>query len=491
MKYKRNLLIVLILIALFIIPLGYNRYNKELITNTNNKISQNNGLLSIMLETNSGSGEYALSSDTKFPQSGYLYNETLSGCENGGILTYDKIKKKVILKNNISDKCYVYFDKVILPSIKVTSSSSTASTITVNVAGIKGSLEIAKYMYSINNKTTWVTKTTSATTSSHTFSGLNSNTEYTIYIKVVDTENNEVEISTKARTGIPATETIKKLYTSQGSNGIYYHDSSLTNGAKDSSYRYTGANPNNWVCFGTDATTCDDEHLYRIIGVFNNQLKLIKAYEGTQTSLGTAAHGNGTKDTDYYRGKLTTIPSYYWSGSKANESNNWASSTLNTNILNGTYLTKLGTKWTEKIATTEWKVGGNTTSNIEVVSVAKTYQREIVSPAKTTTYNAKIGLMYVSDYGYAVSPTSWTRNLSDYDYDTNRNNNWLYLGINEWFITPVSDTVDKVNVMSYSGFTTNGDSYYTVKVVRPTFYLESSVGITSGTGTETNPYRIA
>ena len=78
----------------------YNLFqNRELIANTNNKKVQNNGLLSIMLETNSGSGEYTQSETNKFPASGYLFNETLSGCENNGTLTYDKAKKKVILKN--------------------------------------------------------------------------------------------------------------------------------------------------------------------------------------------------------------------------------------------------------------------------------------------------------------------------------------------------------------------------------------------------------
>ena len=44
---------------------------------------------------------------------------------------------------------------------------------------------------------------------------------------------------------------VKSLYTgTQGANNMYYHDAILTNGAEDNSYRYAGANPNNYVCFG-------------------------------------------------------------------------------------------------------------------------------------------------------------------------------------------------------------------------------------------------
>ena len=56
----------------------------------------------------------------------------------------------------------------------------------------------------------------------------------------------------------------------QGDNGIYYHESSLANGAGDNSYRYAGASDsvNNYICLGSDVATCPDANLFRIIGVF-------------------------------------------------------------------------------------------------------------------------------------------------------------------------------------------------------------------------------
>ena len=127
---------------------------------------------------------------------------------------------------------------------------------------------------------------------------------------------------------------IKGLYSSDGENGLYYHDGQGTYGALESadySYRYSGANPNNYVCFGSDDTTCPNDNLYRIIGVFGNQVKLIK-YEyansdllGTNGEYSNRAYSN-TSST-YYKGTKTTIDRYYWNNST--RTNTWSESQLN------------------------------------------------------------------------------------------------------------------------------------------------------------------
>ena len=127
----------------------------------------------------------------------------------------------------------------------------------------------------------------------------------------------------------------------QGENGIYYHNSSLANGAGDNSYRYAGANESvdNYICLGSDEATCPDANLFRIIGVFGDQVKVIRA---------------------------KSIGARIWS---SNGDNVWSTTTMNT-YLNGTYLTSLGTL-ADKIATTTWKVGGGSWANIGT-SVPKT-----------------------------------------------------------------------------------------------------------------------
>ena len=282
------------------------------------------------------------------------------------------------------------------------------------------------------------------------------------------------------------------LYTgTDGENDLYYHDGTGTYGtleAGDNSYRYTGANPNNYVCFGSNEATCLADNLYRIIGVFNGQLKLIKSDYVGESILGTAPASSGNPIT-YYKGSLSSIPYYYWSGSSSNESNVWSSSTLNTSVLNGTYVNSLGSKWSDLIENHTWQVGGNTWINIGTTTVKNAYTSEIVSPAEATTYEAKIGLMYVSDYGYAASPENWTINMNTLNTDTNRNNNWMYMGSSEWTISRSSDNSDFAFRVNYTGYV-GSYGVSNDRAVRPSFYLNSNVEISGGDGSEQNPFRI-
>ena len=246
-------------------------------------------------------------------------------------------------------------------------------------------------------------------------------------------------------------------------SNIYIHNSTLTNGAGDNSYRYAGANPNNYVCFGSEATTCPDANLFRIIGVFGDQAKVIRA---------------------------KSVGDQPWHTSQVN---NWSSSSLNT-YLNGEYLTSLGTL-AEKIATTTWKVGGGDEANISFSVPATAYQYEVGSSASTTTVDKKIGLMYVSDYYYGASPSAWTLvgyNESDAtkSYIAATSTNWLYLGSTEW-------TISRNSGYTYLAFLVNsaGYVYYSGYVpvslaVRPSFNLLSSVKYISGSGSMSDPVRI-
>ena len=272
--------------------------------------------------------------------------------------------------------------------------------------------------------------------------------------------------------------------TNPETNGLYYHGADLANGAGDNSYRFSGANPNNYVCFGSDEETCPADNLYRIIGVFDNQVKLIKHDYAGESVLGTAPV-RSYSPSPYYKGSLSSIPGYYWSESS---SNTWSSSTLNTSILNGTYLSTLGSKWSNLIATTNWKVGGMSYSSSNTAK--QYYTTELGSSSSSTTYSAKIGLMYVSDYGYAASPDNWSTALYSYDNYTNRNNNWMFMGTHEWTISRSSDSTSgafSVNIAGtvYATYVVSGDDG-----VRPSFYLESSVVLSGGSGSSANPYRI-
>ena len=367
--------------------------------------------ISMMLETEAGSGNYEMTTRESWPTEGYVFNSKLSVCEHGSELSWDDANKTVLMSGNVSDKCYVYFD-------------------------IKPQVLLADY--------------------------------------------------------------VKSLYTgTQGDNNIYYHDSSLTNGAGDSSYRYSGANPNNYVCFGSNESTCPTDNLYRIIGVFGNNVKLIKYDYGTTDELGTDGDYNQTykewgMDSTYKGtyGDGERIGVYYWNN--ATKTNTWSESLLNKTNLNTNFINNIGEEWANKIATTTWKVGGNTYSNIYSKTPSVVYQNEIVNPVTTNTtdnateYTAKIGLMYVSDYGFAAEPSAWTLTIGNYNNTTATSTNWMYMGLYEWTISRRADTSNFAFYVYYDGYVGDGGVGFSI-AVRPSFSLESSITYVSGSGSASDP----
>ena len=250
------------------------------------------------------------------------------------------------------------------------------------------------------------------------------------------------------------------LYTgTDGDNGLYYHDADLDNGAQDNSYRYSGANPNNYVCFGSDAETCPEANLYRIIGVFDNQVKLIKA-----TSIGNNAwDADGVNTWDE-----TTKPDIY--------------TTLNT-----TYYGTLSDEWKNLIDQTHtWQVGGISSTGTAKIA----YDNEVGTNQTGYKETMPVGLMYVSDYGFGADPGKWTLSLgspsSNYGTD-----NWLYLGSYEWLVSRNTSIARLAFfVDSSNGGRVSTNNVITTNAVRPVLYLSSSVEFSGGSGTSADPYTL-
>ncbi len=282
---------------------------------------------------------------------------------------------------------------------------------------------------------------------------------------------------------------------------LYHHTSSLTNGAGDNSYRYAGASEsvNNFVCFGSTTSPCPTDNLYRIIGVFEDKVKLIKYDYANSNLLGTNGDyvGSKTPDASYYKGGLSKIDAYYWNyknNTSINSgwgSNEWSTSLLNKTNLNTNYLNNIGTTWSNLIEDATWKVSGHTTHS---VTPSVMYTAEITNATKTygpSDGTSKIGLMYVSDYGFAASPSAWTTTLDKYHgNDANgtsiRTINWIYMGNEEWTISPRSSNSSTVFTLSYNGFLGyfNANGGYGS---RPVLYLKSSVLFAGGSGTKDSP----
>ena len=413
-KYIVLSIITLVLLITFVTSFNYFKTTNNYVEDSvNNKTKITKGI-SMNLEQTAGAGDYKTVTQSKWPTEGYKFNSELSRCENGSKISWDDTKKAVIVLGNLSDKCYVYFDKLLVLS---------------EVCGDKTLKDCVIAQY----------------------------------------------------TG------------TQGQNNIYYHKSSLSNGAGDNSYRYAGASDqvNNFVCFGSTTNPCPIDNLYRIIGVIDGKVKLIKYDYANRNLLGTTGEFSyHNSPPSEYQGALTDIDIYHLNSSPS--TNDWSVSQLNKTNLNTSFINNIGTTWASKIITTTWKVGGGSWANIGT-SVPKTaYQYEVGSSASSTTYDAKIGLMYVSDYYYAAGPSAWTLvgyNSSDStkDYRIAITINWMYMGFDDWTLTPYTDDSEMMFGIHSDGNVTNSfvgmDSYG----VRPVFNLDTSVTYVSGDGTKSLP----
>ena len=536
---------VIALIITLSITLSKSGDNVILSDNVNDKNFINNSFLTLMLEQSDGT--YQESTSNTWPSGNYAFNNELSRCENGGELRWDRENGIVELLSNKSDACYVYFDLYNVVTITNVSATKTTNSVTLTVTVDAGENPVATYYFSIDGGRSYqistspnytfseltpntsytfqvyavdsqgyesneevievttdnyvnpvvnsVTATnlendsitvsvsasagtnaiqtyyysinngsyTSSSSNSYTFSGLSAGTNYSIRVYVVDTngiDSNVYTINAETESvtyicdsGINLATCIRNQYTSQGTNGLYYHTSSLANSAEDNSYRYAGANPNNYVCFGSDVSPCPSDNLYRIIGVFGDEVKVIKS---------------------------TSYGSYAWDSSD----NTWSSSDI-ASTLNNIYLNSLPITWQTKIATHTWYVGGHTSNEATPKGFYNT-------ESTGTTWSGKIGLMYISDYGFAASSSYWENNVQDYSYNTSNacNNDWLYLGFTEWTISRISSRLSSLSGIAFGVF--SGGSVGTLGVssafaVRPVFYLTSTTQYVSGSGTSSDP----
>ena len=380
--------------------------------------------------------------------------------------------------------------------------ASGASISGFDITGKTGAFNIvAEYPISTTSSTTGTTQTWTFTITFVNYTYDQSINENASLDMEVILQKDEITIPTFA-------ELIQNLYTVDGESGLYYHDIDLANGAQDNSYRYSGANPNNYVCFGPGAEsegTCANDNLYRIIGIFddakdgNYQIKLIKADYTTSDMLGTDGRDYAgayvLEDGSAYKGnmELSTIATYRWNYDTSvsiEGSNNWTTSEFNTINLNKNYWNYLGTTWQNLIAETTWHLGAMASYSYTAKAFYDGERNNAGYGSNPTTYTDEIGLMYPSDYGYAASPDAWTNNLFDYGNSTITASNWMYMGLWEWTITPNSSFSVGVFLVDNRGYLYDYSAYLG-SAARPVFYLESNVALQGGSGTSSDPYRLA
>ena len=402
-----------------------------------------------MLETKAGSGEYVVSESNTWPEKGYEFNSFRSGCENGGTLSYNEQTKKVTLKSNISDKCYVYFD-VVPPDVSV----------------------------AVNNLPSTYGKLGSITCD-------NSNTTY-------NQQYNRIEVSQ-----INGKYTSCTLNYSDSTSKVNFTDyiiglAGTTQGTgqviNEKGYRYEGKNPNNYVWFNNE--------YWRIIGVFDsashgqnnkNLVKIIRAdvldglaWHKSNTNDWTASSLNKLLNGAYYNAQDGTSSGYCY-----------GYSTIAT--ANCDYTKKgIQTGYRSMVAKVTWHLGGYSKTSATAESFYGYERGTTVYSGRPTSTTGYIGLMYPSDYGYSVLSSSCARttNLGSYNTATCAGQSWLYGKGDEWTITPISSDSLYVFILSSSFGLHDSSLAYDGNGCRPVLYLDASVYKIDGEGTLDKPYII-
>ena len=317
-------------------------------------------------------------------------------------------------------------------------------------------------------------------------------------------ENAEVKEITKPTYGITAVEYITNLYDYDDISNNLKRDNT-----KDQNIRYHGSNPNNYVSFNNE--------LWRIIGVFGNNVKLVRSEKLGDLSWDSSAnnvnYGSGInqwgesthEDGSYYEGadlqvylnKMyyggdTTVTCYGASGNKT--------TTCPTNTLDETSKALIDNH--------TWNVGAVYSSDtLELyktergTKIGKTCQTSGNGSGgcsdmviRTTLWTGHVALPYITDWAYASSESICETNVQAQDSSNDyicQNNNWMNSDTNIWMLSPRNYNgpggATYVSNIGGNGYIDKASAAELYDIF-PTIYLKSNVLIESGNGTSDSPY---
>ena len=327
-------------------------------------------------------------------------------------------------------------------------------------------------------------------------------------------------------------EYITNLYTNTSktkaqNNGIDYNYASsvslmndrlggTTTSLDGGNIRYYGASPNNYIyfnCSDYNNQTSDTCELWRIIGVFDGKVKIMRNEIIGSYSWDTSASdvNSGEGENEWPQADLMKLlnPGYETESVGGSLYYNKGSGTCynyKTNATKTCNFTSSGIKNEEtknKIAEVTWNLGGWNDNEIYSNQIYGYERGTTVYSGRSPTWPGRIALPYPSDYGYATDFNKCRQNLNNYNYNSGTapyaciSNDWMYPIITNsandkgWLLTPHSGRASNAWSVFPSGHVNyiNNDVYYALGVA-PTLYLNANEYVGSGNGTESNPYHL-
>ena len=353
-----------------------------------------------------------------------------------------------------------------------------------------------------------------------------STSNYKLYFWIDGNIENGSSMMNKSLVGMidieEKTTYINNLYnnstkTSVVNNSITYQYDTTNNLMQDTAgnIRYYGASPNNYVYFNCDSYPSTNCELWRIIGVFDGKIKLMRNSTIGEYSWDTSASAvnSGYGVNEWSQADLMKLlnpghesesvgGSLYYNSKSGTCYNSEKDATTSCNF------TSIGIKnatTRNMIANTTWNLGGWDTSDIfsNVMYEKERGTTVISNPSdgitRTTTWTGKIALAYPSDYGYATDLSKCSQTLYNYGSSTDsyacRSNDWMYPIITNsgsyygWLLVSYSSIVNCAFLVHSAGAVFNFGGY-DAGGIAPVLYLGSDQDIVSGDGSQSNPYKL-
>ena len=277
----------------------------------------------------------------------------------------------------------------------------------------------------------------------------------------------------------------------------------------DQNIRYYGSNPNNYVSFNNE--------LWRIIGVFGNNVKLVRSeklgnlsWDSSESSINSGWGVNEWSQSDL-KNYLNTM---YYGGTEVTcyGGRNNQTTTCPTGTIDETSKSLIDNHtWnTGAIDVTDTTIVNQETGALNTVPFYNAERGNVTGKIcnggdgcndtveRTTTWTGYIGLPYATDWAYASSESDCETNMQKQDSSNAyicKNNNWMHHGT-------TTDIEDATWFMSLHAGRDNpffvwlvgGDGSVTFDAAAdplsafPTIYLKSNILIEGGKGTSINPY---
>lgn len=436
--------------------------------------------------------------------------------------TSAEINNPITISSNLTsnDDTMETFEVEVSPSATVTKtiniSSGTVSNVNYSVWYINDISNIDIGVSSTSYTTAGTISNANTTVTTKISIRNNSSTTKTVTLGVALSKNSIVLASNMSLVpqktlSNPLATYITNLYnnstkTNVTNNGIKYQYD-ITNGLMkdaDGNIRYSGLGDRNYVLFNCNTypnTSCET---WRIIGVFDGKVKLIR-----NESIGTYPWDN--KDTttgaeaDYGSNDWTTArlmkllnPGYtkesvnnsLYYNSKGGQC--YAGANNAETPCDFTYTGIKNDTTRNMIADAKWSLLGWLDEGVNVYA-DQSYKLENTSgtvyTGNKTSWTGKIALPYPSDYAYSAYLGKCTSTLGEYSNCSS----WMKTMFNSKTIALLTPIVSSSFVFHVAGGCLDlGEPYAALdSEIFPTLYLNANVSIKTGSGTLNSPYQLS